>query len=207
LVRPDGFVRCAEAVGMSDALDLAVTERVLQALSTSAASIAVNLSGLSVQSPEFRDALLGMLDAAPAILPRLLVEITESVEIENEAEAARTLAALRERGVKLCLDDFGAGAAAFRYLRAFRVDWIKIDGTYVTNAARSARDRAFIQSMVSLSVSVGATVIAERIETEAEAALMRNLGVHCGQGWLVGRPAPLPRAAAAKREGVKETWV
>lgn len=207
LARPDGFVRCAEAVGMSDALDLAVCERVVQTLATSSTSIALNLSGLSVQSPEFRDALLGMLDAAPGVFPRLLVEITESAEIENEEEAEHTLAALRERGVKLCLDDFGAGAAAFRYLRAFRVDWVKIDGTYIMNATRSARDRAFIQSMVNLSVSVGAKVIAERIETEAEAALMRSLGVHCGQGWHHGRPAPLPRAAAAKREGVKETWV
>lgn len=206
LARPDGFVRCAEAVGMSDVLDLAICERVVQALATSSASVALNLSGLSVQSPDFRDALLGMLDAAPGIFSRLLVEITESAEIEHEEEAERTLAALRERGVKLCLDDFGAGAAAFRYLRAFRVDWVKVDGMYVTNASRSARDRAFIQSMVGLSTSVGAKVIAERIETEADAALMRSLGVHCGQGWHHGRPAPLPRAAAAKREGVKETW-
>lgn len=207
LARPDGFVRCAEAVGLSDALDLAVAEQVMRALANSTASIALNLSGLSLQNPEFREALVGMLDAAPGATPRLLIEITESAEIEDEEEAKRTLAALRERGVKLCLDDFGAGAAAFRYLRAFRVDWVKIDGIYVGNAPRSNRDRAFVQSMVNLSASVGAQVIAERLETAAEVELMRSLGVHCGQGWHYGRPAPLPRATAAKREGITETWV
>ena len=137
-----------------------------------------------------------------------MVEVTESAEIEDEDEAVRTLDALRARGIGLCLDDFGAGAAAFRYLRAFRVDWVKVDGLYVSNAVRSERDRAFIASMVDLSAAVGAKVIAERIETEADAAAMRALGVHCGQGWLYGRPGPLPRPThtVTRRAAEREMW-
>ena len=203
------FVRCAEAVGMTEALDFAVVEVVLRALAAApAASVAVNLSGLSVQSPEFREALLGLLAPHPAARRRLLIEVTESAEIENEAEAVRTLDALRELGIGLCLDDFGAGAAAFRYLRAFRVDWVKVDGLYVSNAVRSERDRAFIASMVDLSTAVGAKVIAERVETQAEGGAMRELGVQFGQGWLYGRPGPLPRnpSSSATRGTGKEVW-
>ena len=157
--------------------------------------IAANLSGLTLQSPAFRDRLLALLDAEPLLTHRLLIEITETAEIEDEAEAVRTVEALRARGLPLCIDDFGAGAAAFRYLRAFRVDYVKIDGLYVEAALRSDQDRGIVAGMVDLARTVGARVVAERIETEAEAALMRELGVDYGQGWLYGRPGPLPGAA------------
>jgi EAL domain-containing protein (putative c-di-GMP-specific phosphodiesterase class I) len=133
-----------------------------------------------------------MLAAAPDLACRLLVEITETAEIEDEAEARRTVDALRALGLPICIDDFGAGAAAFRYLRAFRVDFVKVDGVYVTNAVESERDRGFIAAMVDLARTVGAQVVAERIETEAQAALMRELGVTFGQGYLFGRPGALP---------------
>lgn len=206
---PDGFVRCTEAVGMTEALDFAVTAEVLKALASSPGThIAVNLSGLSVQNPSFRADLLALLDSAPATARRLMVEITESAEIEDEAEAVRTLDTLRDRGIGLCLDDFGAGAAAFRYLRAFKVDWVKVDGLYVANAVRSERDRAFIASMVDLATAVGAKVVAERIETEADAAAMRALGVQCGQGWYYGRPGSLPRPVLTgnRRGQDREVW-
>ena len=154
--------------------------------------IACNLSGLSVQSPAFRERLLKRLDAEPALVPRLLVEITETAEIEQEAEAIATVEALRARAIPICIDDFGAGAAAFRYLRTFRVDYVKIDGLYVENARRGAQDRGFLSSMVDLARNVGAQVVAERIETEEDAAAMLELGIGFGQGWLFGRPGRLP---------------
>ena len=99
---------------------------------------------------------------------------------------------LRAVGVPVCIDDFGAGSAAFRYLRDFRVDYVKIDGAYVRAAANGERERGFVASMHDLARSVGAQVIAETIETQAQAALMVSLGVRLGQGWLFGRPGPLP---------------
>jgi EAL domain-containing protein (putative c-di-GMP-specific phosphodiesterase class I) len=118
--------------------------------------------------------------------------VTETAEIEHEAEAVATAEALRARGLPVCIDDFGAGAAAFRMLRVLPVDYVKVDGHYVTRSVESRRDRGFVSAMVDLAATVGAKVIAERVETEAQASLMRDLGVGYGQGWLFGRPGALP---------------
>ena len=208
LLRPSGysvetFIRCAETVGMTEEMDLAVADRVLDALRFSPdARIALNISGLSMQSPRFRQALQDRLDANAAVVPRLMAELTESAEVEDEAEARATLDMLRERGVPICLDDFGAGAAAFRYLRIFPVEWVKVDGAYVQNAVRSERDRSFVASMVDLSLAVGARVIAEQVETEEHAAVMASLGVEMAQGYLFARPGKLPATGAlARRAG------
>jgi EAL domain-containing protein (putative c-di-GMP-specific phosphodiesterase class I) len=208
---PAEFVNLAEAVGLNEALDFAVLDRAARDLREHkpAERVAVNLSGLSVQSPAFRARLFARLDSEPELAAQLMIELTESAEIEHEEEAAATLAGLRERGVPVCLDDFGAGAAAFRYLRAYRVDFVKVDGAFVTAALEQERDRRFVASMVDLSRAVGAEVIAERIETAAHADLMRELGVGYGQGWHLGRPGALPRrekVLAGKRKGLKDGW-
>ena len=123
---------------------------------------------------------------------RLLIELTETAEIADLHEAASSMEQLRSVGVPVCLDDFGAGAAAFRYLRAFGVDYVKLDGEYVRAACKNRRDRALVASMIEIAAKSGAAVVAETIETEAEAALMQELGVSFGQGWLFGRPGNLP---------------
>ena len=99
---------------------------------------------------------------------------------------------LRELNIGLCLDDFGAGAAAFRYLRDLPVDYLKIDGAYVQGALRSQRERKVVTSMLDLARSVSAETIAEAIETQELARLMEELGCTFGQGWLFGEPGPLP---------------
>jgi EAL domain-containing protein (putative c-di-GMP-specific phosphodiesterase class I) len=208
---PGDFVNLAEAVGLTEALDFAVLEVAARDIQDNnpMERVAVNLSGLSVQSQAFRDKLFARLDSEPELARRLMVELTESAEIEHEEEASATLAGLRARGVPVCLDDFGAGAAAFRYLRAYRVDFVKVDGAFVTAALEQERDRRFVASMVDLSRAVGAEVIAERIETAAHADLMRELGVGYGQGWHFGRPGPLPRRGkqtVGKRKGLQESW-
>jgi EAL domain-containing protein (putative c-di-GMP-specific phosphodiesterase class I) len=188
------FVTLAEMTGLSEALDLAVLATARAALlSAPGVAIAVNLSGLSMQSAAFREGLPALLD--PAVARRLLVELTETVEIEDFAAAAATVSQLRASGVPVCIDDFGAGAAAFRYLREFQVDFVKIDGSYVRAAVSAERERSFIASMVSLAASVNARVIAESVETEEQASLMRELGAELGQGWLFGRPGRLSASA------------
>lgn len=213
------FVTLAEAVGLSAELDLGVVAMAASAMRAASAGaeaprVAVNLSGLSIQDPDFRIGLLALVDNTPGLAGRLMVELTETAEISREAEAAATLEALRARGVPVCLDDFGAGAAAFRYLKAFGVDFVKLDGAYVHAAARgSPRDRDLLGAMVEAAAAVGARAIAERIETEEDAALMRALGVQLGQGWLFGQPSPVPVpghrpvVAAARRRGLMpEQW-
>jgi EAL domain-containing protein (putative c-di-GMP-specific phosphodiesterase class I) len=148
--------------------------------------LAANISGLSLQSAPFRARLLEML--RPRGDGSLLIEFTETAEIEDVPAAAETVRKLRAAGVPVCLDDFGAGGAAFRYLREFHADYVKIDGGFVQRAERSARDRGIIAAMIDAAQRVGAATIAEMVETETQARLMRELGVTYGQGWLFGRP-------------------
>ncbi len=194
------FVTFAEAVGLSEVMDYAVLEQALTALRAApAASVAVNISGLSMQSPAFCGRMFALLDEMRPVIGgppkgRLLVELTETSEVEDMEAAAATIARLRAQGVWVCLDDFGAGAAAFRYLQQFRIDIVKIDGAFVRAAVDGARERAMVASMVELATAAGAQTVAEMVETEEQAALMRALGVHQGQGWLFGRPGALPGA-------------
>ncbi len=188
------FVTFVEAVGLSEALDAAVLEHAVRVLGGSpAAKVAVNVSGLSMQSRSFREHAISVL-AHSTIAERLLLELTETAEIEDMTAASVSMQQFRSAGVKLCLDDFGAGASAFRYLRDFPVDLVKIDGAYVRAAPASPRERGFVVSMIDLARSVGARTVAETIETEEQARLMCSLGVEFGQGWLLGRPGALPGA-------------
>ncbi len=220
LLRPDrsmlrpgedtgAFVSMVEMIGMTEELDLAVAGMAASATVAlpPGQRIAFNISGLSAQSPAFRARLAALLDREGAACGRLMVELTESAQIEDEAVAAETLAAIRARGLPVCIDDFGAGAAAFRYLKAFRVDLVKVDGSYVAAALATERDRSFVAAMVDLSLAVGAEVIAERIETEEEAQAMRDLGVHHGQGWLFGRPGPLHSVEGQARGGFRSAGI
>jgi EAL domain-containing protein (putative c-di-GMP-specific phosphodiesterase class I) len=185
------FVVCAEALGLAEELDLAVLEQVLGALARAPdCSIAVNMSGVSVQSAAFRERLVSLLPSGS--YRRLLVELTETAEIQDVAAAAATLDMLHASNIGLCIDDFGAGNAAFRYLRDFRMEYVKIDGAYVQAAMHSKRERDIVTSMLALARSVGALAIAEMIETNEQAHLMEELGSTLGQGWLFGRPGPLP---------------
>lgn len=190
---PQEFVTLAETVGLTEELDLAVAGMAVAAAVAvpQGCHIAFNISGLSAQSSGFRERLGDLLDRNPRGAGRVMVELTESAEIEDDAAAAVTLRGLRARGVPICIDDFGAGAAAFRYLKSFPTDFVKVDAAYVVAALTSDRDRSFVAAMVDLSIAVGAKVVAERIETEEAAQAMQSLGVQFGQGWLFGRPGPL----------------
>ena len=193
---PDGqatdtfmFTKRIEALGLFEALDLAVCGKALAVLNTHpTAVIAINVSGRSMQSETFRYTLLDRLAHAK----RLMVEITETAEISGIKTAVHTINLLRDQGVRVCLDDFGSGYAAFRYLRELPIDFLKIDGSYVRAAMTDARERDFVASMCSLARTAGAEVIAEQIETENQADLMRDLGATYGQGWLLGHPLEQP---------------
>jgi EAL domain-containing protein (putative c-di-GMP-specific phosphodiesterase class I) len=190
------FVTLAEMIGLSEELDWAVLQQALATLGAVQACVAVNVSGLSMQSGSFRARLLKEVLARQATLDHgpgshLLIELTEAAEIADMASAAKTVAALREAGVAVCLDDFGAGTTNFRYLGEFQVDYVKIDGAHVRAAVAGARERGFVASLVELAVGVGAKVVAEMVETEEQARLMGELGVDLGQGWLFGRPGRL----------------
>jgi len=186
------FVAFAEAMGLAETLDRAVLARAGESLRAHSANIAVNISGLSLQSNDFRGQILKFAEDDPGSAKRMLVEITETAEIDDVPAAVETVNRLCDAGVRVCLDDFGAGFAAFRYLREFRVDFVKIDGSYVRSARSGARESGFVSAMVELARCVGARAIAEMVETEEDAERVMSLGVQFGQGWYFGKPGSLP---------------
>jgi EAL domain-containing protein (putative c-di-GMP-specific phosphodiesterase class I) len=194
---PQEFVMMVEALGLADELDLAVARVTCAQAARAGVPIAFNLSGQSAQDPAFRGRLVEMLSESLACKAGLvIVEMTESAELENIEEAVQTADALRRLGITFCLDDFGAGSTDMRVLRALGANIVKLDGSYVPGIALAGRERAFVAGMVDIARAVGAEIVAERVETESEAAALGQLGVQYGQGWLFGRPGPLPRDAA-----------
>ncbi|MCH4090080.1 EAL domain-containing protein [Acetobacter sp.] len=195
------FIQIAEQIGMINTFDLlncVKTIKLLQLLPNEI-KLALNVSGRSVQSPEFASQMMNLLDSAEMkISPsRLLIEITETRGITNFQQATSLLQWLVKRGHRICLDDFGAGAMSFEYLRRFPVDFVKIDGHFFRNAMTSGRDRILIRAIARCSFELGCRTVAEMIETEVDAALAKELGVECGQGWLFGQPVTAEQLLAS----------
>ena len=211
---PDGrntfeAIRFAEAVGLTEELDILVCRLALQELRRvgGSASVAVNVSGRSMTNDSFRRALLALLEPVSAgERRRLLFELTESTLVESMEDASNFLSQLKRAGHAVCLDDFGAGAAAYSYLRHFDVDIVKIDGPFLKAALLRDRERALIRSVCRLCRDLDCEVIGEMIEDEREAEAAARLGVDFGQGWLFGKPAPeLPYIRAVGHRSVLRT--
>jgi EAL domain-containing protein (putative c-di-GMP-specific phosphodiesterase class I) len=199
-----GMVALAEAVGMIAEFDLAMCGRALALLAEGRPGqvpIAVNLSGRSLESHVFAGELLQLLDFSAVRPAMLLFEITETAAMSQVRHVDVLVQSLRRRGFRFCLDDFGAGANAFHYLRAFEVDFVKIDGPFGQDALAQPRDRALLRSVVEFCREVGVSVVAEMVETETQAAQFQKLGVAYGQGFLFARPSADPDqfAVRAKR--------
>jgi len=206
---PQEFVMLVEALGLADELDLRVAKMACDRAAAAQLSVGFNISGQSAQNSAFRDKLVSLLrDHLACRAGLIIVEMTETAEIDDVGEALATAEALRKIGVPFCLDDFGAGAADLRLLRALTPNIVKLDGSYIPGIATDGRERAFIGGMVEIARAVGADVVAERIETETEAEALAALGVQYGQGWLFGRPADLPHRGprASARAEATESW-
>jgi EAL domain-containing protein (putative c-di-GMP-specific phosphodiesterase class I)/GGDEF domain-containing protein len=203
---PYDYILFSEEVGMAAELDLAVCEKVvrLMAGTPSAAPVAVNLSGKSMTSAPFMTRLTRLLADARVDRTKLMFEITESSAIDNLDQADVFLQRLRALGHRICLDDFGAGFAAYTYLRRFEIDFVKLDGPFLKNGMSNMRDRSLLRSIAAVCAELGARTIGEMIETREEAYAAAGLGVNFGQGYFFGRPLtsaamppqPLPGALA-----------
>ena len=187
------FVLLVEALEMSSELDFTVARMACDAATRTRAPIAFNVSGQSLQNKNFIDRLCTHLRSSPACRDGLIaIEMTETAELDSLPHAAEAAQALRTLGVPFCLDDFGAGANDIQVLHVVKADFVKLDGAYVRGVAESERQRSFVTGMAEMSRAWGARIVAEHIETAAEAEIMRKIGVPYGQGWLFGRPGPLP---------------
>jgi PAS domain S-box-containing protein len=192
---PYDLIAFSEEVGLAEELDLAVCERALRMARKRQIPhiLALNLSGRSIQSSAFITRLLALVTELAADQRKIMFEITESAAIRNLEDAEAVIRMLRRRGHPLCLDDFGAGFSAFTYLRRFDVDFVKLDGEFLSAAYTRTRDAALIKSLTRLCRDLRCATIGEKIETAIEAQAAREMGVDFGQGYFFGKPMAVPQ--------------
>ena len=159
--------------------------------------LTVNLSGLSLSDADFSDYLLALLDGHQVPPERLRFEITETDAFTSCENAATLVKALRTRGYRILLDDFGSGFLSFEQLRSLSADGLKIDQIYTRNLGEDALNRTIIDSICRISRHMGLEVIAEGVKDEASLTVLRELGVQRVQGHLFHVAEPLRNRLAA----------
>jgi len=208
---PFEAVRLAEELDMVRRFDEVIAESAIEDLAghwDHELQVAVNVSAVTLLSEGYVAGLLARLKARKVRPQRLLVELTETTAIADYAAAQARINQLRASGIGFCLDDVGAGSAAFDHLRLLRLDYIKLDGRLASNVTTSLRSQVVIRHLAQLGHELGAKVIAEHLETEDEVKVFRGAGVELGQGWLFGRPDVLPSEPLrmARRAGANDQW-
>lgn len=183
----------AESTGVIEDFDLAVMRQAVDAVNESKkrgirAYVAVNISGRSMQSNMFVAALEELMVAHLDIREQILLEVTESSEITDLKSVNDILQRFRQNRQKVCIDDFGSGAAAFQYLRTLEVDVVKIDGSYIDRILWADRDRALVLAIQRLCSELGIQTVAEKVEMPDQANVLRTIGIDKAQGWLFGKP-------------------
>jgi len=149
--------------------------------------VAINLSGKQFEDPLLIPTLADIMDRAGAKREQIKFEITESLLVANPELASQSLNQLKETGAKLAIDDFGTGYSSFSYLHRFPFDTLKIDRAFVSAMLRNEKSNQIIKTLLNLSRDLGMDVVAEGIETDREAALLRQYNAKYGQGYYFSR--------------------
>ena len=169
------------------------------------AHLTFNVSMSTLHDPEWPDRLRSALALAPGAAERLMVEITETAAVENLDMTRAAISAMKRMGVRVAMDDFGAGHTSFRNLRGLGFDVLKIDGAFMQNLARSPDDRLFVRTLIELARHLGIPTVAEWVEDAETASILTGWGVDYLQGHHFGEakvpPAPEAFDAASALAG------
>jgi diguanylate cyclase (GGDEF)-like protein/PAS domain S-box-containing protein len=201
LVPPGGFLHVAERFGLIQAIDEWVISQAVGLIAAHAEAgtrltLAVNLSGKSIGDPDFA-AIVERAITERAIDPaQLVLELTETWLIANIDEAKRFAARMRRLGCRFALDDFGSGFSAFFYLKNLPFDYLKIDGEFIRGLEGSPTDRLIVEAIARIARGMGIQTIAEFVSDDATLQVLTGAGIHYGQGYHVGRPAPVAEVLA-----------
>ena len=197
LVAPTAFIPAAERYNLMPSLDRWVIGQVLDTLiyrgepGTEPYTLAVNLSGTTLNDARFLDFLLDELTAAAVLPGALCFEITETAAIANLGRVVGFMQALKGKGCHFSLDDFGTGLSSLTYLKNLPVDYVKIDGQFVRNVTRDAADEAVVEAIARMAKAFNIQAIAERVETHEVMKRLGELGVGYAQGFFVAVPQPV----------------
>jgi len=164
----------------------------------------VNLSPRQMRQDDELMALVEQVLTETGLPPeQLMLEVTEGAIMGEMERAIGLLMALRGMGVQVCVDDFGTGHSSLSHLKMLPVDVIKVDRTFVWDMVGSQADAAIVAAVVTLGRALGLRVIAEGVETQEQAALLRGLGCHEMQGYLFSRPLPAREVSRLLSQGLE----
>lgn len=196
---PGAFISVAEESGLIGPLGSQVLDKALRAAHLLRGSphhasdlvVGINVSARELDRPDFAPQVLERIAHHGLHPSDVVLELTESVLIDQRSEIDASLSSLREAGLRLALDDFGSGYSSLTYLRRYPIDILKLDISYTQAMVEDVETRVIVESLVSMANRLGLDVVAEGIETVEQLRLAKDLGVRWAQGFLVGRPASL----------------
>lgn len=192
---PDKWFSEAHQAGLGEQLELTLIGRALDGLKAfpEDSYVSINLSPETITG--------GRLDAALEgyDLGRIVLEVTEHTSVADYSDIARHLADLRHRGLRLAVDDAGAGFASFRHILKLNPDIIKLDASLIQKIDIDKPSRALAAALIRFAEEIGSKVVAEGVETESELTVLRELKVSKAQGYLLGRPVSLEECIRTTR--------
>lgn len=197
-VSPDEFIPIAESTGLIERLGSRVLAMAVQDFARTASpeiGLALNVSTIQLRNPGFAQHLFATLARAQVATERVLVEVTESVLVQQNDPALRTLFQLAGAGFAIAVDDFGSGYSSLGYLGRLPVNVIKLDASLIRQLDQP-RAFAIARSVVDMAESLSLGVVAEGIETIEQLDATHGLGINVGQGYLLGRPGPIAEIGA-----------
>jgi diguanylate cyclase (GGDEF)-like protein/PAS domain S-box-containing protein len=195
---PAEFIRAAERYRLMPQVDRWVVQAVLSALGRGGMklpegrSVAINIAGQTLGDAEFLEFVVECFDHTGALPRDICFEVTESSVVANIDHAQRFIGVLHGMGCEFALDDFGSGLSSFSTLKTLPMDYLKIDGSFIRNLAGDAVNQAMVQAMIELSRSLKFRIVAEQVEDQLSLDTVTNMGVDFVQGFIIGRPQPLP---------------
>ena len=197
LVSPARFIPVAEESGLivpvgNWVIDEACRQQTAwRAAGLGTMAVSINVSGAQLRDKALQDTLLQALTIHGVQASSIEIELTESILMDNVNSTLDKLLGLKSLGVSLAIDDFGTGYSSLNYLHQFPIDKLKIDQSFVRDMLQDPADRAITQAIVGLGHTLGLSVVAEGVEEQAQAELLRGFGCDDLQGYLFGRPMPV----------------
>ena len=194
---PAEFIRAAERYRLMPLVDRWVVQAVLSALGrggmkvSPGRSVAINISGQTLGDAEFLEFVVECFDHTGANPADICFEVTESAVVANLDHARRFIAVLHGMGCEFALDDFGSGLSSFSTLKTLPMDYLKIDGSFISNLAVDSVNQAMVGAMIELSRSLKFRIVAEQVEDQQSLDAVREMGIDFAQGYIFGRPEPL----------------
>jgi diguanylate cyclase (GGDEF)-like protein/PAS domain S-box-containing protein len=198
LIAPAGFIALAEETGVIIPMGRWILESACRQLAlwatnpaTAHLTVAVNVSARQLMRADFVDSVLLILRETGASPQRLKLELTESVLVSDVDNTIAKMRALKQHGVGFAMDDFGTGYSALSFLKLLPLDQLKIDQGFVRDILVDVNDAAIAKMVIALADSLGLTVIAEGVETQAQREFLSAQGCFAYQGYLFGKPMPI----------------